>query len=557
MLKRVLFISSVLFGLVFFGVVRKCFADALAQLEQVETYKWYPSQAKAIYETILQDHPGTDYALKAQKNLVISYLSAKRNGQAQQTLDKLVEDFSGHSGLPEAFYDIARIYERSRKYDQAKSIYQQIIQQYPDSSFASKTQLAVPRMDVLSHIGSKNHNAAEAAIGSLITSFSGHSGLPSSLYDIARRYERAKKYEEAKGVYQQIIQQYPDSSTAGRARLAVPRINIFSLIESGNDSAAQAVNSLVTNFSGHSDLSEALYDIARRYESSKKYERAKNIYQQIINQFPDSSHAARAQLIVSKINIFSLIESGNYSSAQAAVDSLIADFSGHSYLPSVLYDIARRYEWSRKYEEAKSVYQQITQQYPESSYANKVQLGIPKCQILSYVDAREHSKALAAVDKLISDFRGDSRLPWAVSRIAKQYYTKAGQFESDGLADQAQDYFQKAIAIYEMVINESPGSTAAAEACYLAGNWYRKLGEYGKSTKYYERIVDDYSGYCMAWNALFLVGRNYENLERLGAISKSEANLKIKAAYERLLEKYPDCKAAKIARRWLSRHNSL
>jgi len=557
MLKQILFTYLVLFGLVFSEMAEECFADALAQLERVETYKWYPAQAEAIYQAIKKDHPGTDYALKAQKNLVISYLSAKRDDQAQQTLGRLIGDFSGHSGLPEALYDIARIYERSRKYEKAKSIYQQIIQQYPSSSFASKAQLGAPRMDVLSHISAKNHNAAQAAIDSLITSFSGHSGLSSTLYDIARRYERAKKYEEAKGVYQQIIQQYPDSSATGRAQLSVAKINIFSLVELGETRAAQAINSLVTNFSGHSDLSEALYDIAIRYERVKKYEEAKSIYQQIIQQHPDSSHASRAQLNILKMNISSFVESGNYTAAQAAIDSLTANFSGHSYLPSVLYDIARRYEWSRKYEEAKSIHQQITQQHPDSSYASDAQLGVPKCQILSYVDAGEHSEALAATDKLISDFSGDSRLPWVVSRIAEQYYIKAGQLEKEGLAYQAQVHFQKAIAIYEMVINELPASTATAEACYLAGNYYRKLGEYEKSTEYYQTVVDGYSGYRMAWNALFLIGRNYENLEKSGAIPKSEAEPKIKVAYEQLLEKYPDCKAAKIARRWLSRHNSI
>ena len=106
-------------------------------------------------------------------------------------------------------------------------------------------------------------------------------------------------------------------------------------------------------------------------------------------------------------------------------------------------------------------------------------------------------------------------------------------------------------------MNELPASIdATPHACCYAGDCYRKLGEYEKSIEYYERIVDDYSGDRMAWNALFLVGLNYEELKKSGSLWKSEADLKIKAAYQQLLEKYPDCKAAGHARRWLSRHNS-
>jgi len=552
MLKKVLFVAValLLFGLLLSTMVGEHFTteDVLTQLEQVETYKWYPAQAEAIYQTIAAEHPGTDYALKAQKNLVISYLSAKRQSDAQQTIDKLLGDFSKHSGLPAALYDIARIYERSREYEKAKVLYQQIIQQYPDDSYAGKAQLAVPRIDVLSHIESKNDNAAQTAIDSLITNFSGHSDLPSSLYDIARRYERAKRYEKAKSIYQQVIQQYPDSPSAGRAQLGVKRTNILSLVESGDNSAAQAIGSLIIDFPGHPDLSEALYDIANRYERAKKYEEAKSIYQQVIQQYPDSSHAGRAQLIIPKINIFSLIESGNYTGAQTALDKLIADFSGHSYLPAVLSEIARRYEKLDKYEEAKSIYQQIIQQYPDGSYAGDAEVKIVKNQILFLIDVGQTEAAQAAIDKLISDFRGYSHLPWALSRVAGWYYRKASlQLLENGVLDsQGRDCLQKAVAIYEMVINEFPGS-ATAELYRVAGDCYRKLGEYEKSIEYYRKVVNDYSGYRLVYHAQFFMAKCFEAWRDSGGLPVSQANPQVEQAYKLVVEKYPDCKWADSA----------
>ena len=46
-----------------------------------------------------------------------------------------------------------------------------------------------------------------------------------------------------------------------------------------------------------------------------------------------------------------------------------------------------------------------------------------------------------------------------------------------------------------------------------------------------------------------------KTLKHRGSL-RSQTDPKIKAAYEQLLEKYPDCSAARIARRWLNQYKS-
>jgi tetratricopeptide (TPR) repeat protein len=118
---------------------------------------------------------------------------------------------------------------------------------------------------------------------------------------------------------------------------------------------------------------------------------------------------------------------------------------------------------------------------------------------------------------------------------------------------QRKDYFRKAAGIYEKVTKELPESrTFVPQACYYAGDCYRDLGEYAKSILCYQKVVDSYPTYGMAWNALFMVGHIYQQMGESGLISKSEADVKTKTAYEQLLVKYPDCKVASIAQNWLS-----
>jgi len=168
--------------------------------------------------------------------------------------------------------------------------------------------------------------------------------------------------------------------------------------------------------------------------------------------------------------------------------------------------------------------------------------------------------AEAMINELIADYNDQPDLPRAVFKIGEEYYNKAFNTKGDPNSPDAkpEEYYRKALAVWERIIKElpDPNSTIAAHAYYFSAVCYRRLGRCEKAIEYYQKIVDNWPDYEYAWNALFLIGRSYEDLKESGVISKSQADPKIKAAYEQLLEKYPDCPAAKIAQRWLNRHNT-
>ena len=310
---------------------------------------------------------------------------------------------------------------------------------------------------------------------------------------------------------------------------------------------------MINGFQWHSGLSEALYDIAIRCERANSYELSEDIYRRIIQRFPDSVHAGKARLDASKLDILSLIKLEDSSSAQAALDSLITDYPGHVHLPEVLYPIARSYEDRGEYERAGHIYEQIVQQFPDSSHATKAQLDVQKSQILSCIDGENDRGAETAIDSLVDDFRGNQRLPWALNYIARQYYDEAQQLESEGFIEQAKDTGQRAMAIYEIIIEQLPPSSAVPEACYTAGGYYRQTGQYEKSVECFQIIADDYPGYHRAWNALFTIGDNYEKMSEEGLVSEAEAELVIQAAYHRLLAEYPACPVVEYVRSRLNR----
>ncbi len=452
----------------------------------------------------------------------------------------------------------AETYRRNGDYQQADAIFETIITNYPGTEVALRSQKGL----VIVYIQTQRIYDAEAALKKLTADFATYpepNDVAQALFGIARQYEWSAKYKDANKVYQQILDEQPQSWYVNRADLGAERTNIQYLITIGKDEkAASATDKLAVDFAGHADLPQTIFDIAKRYEWSHKYEQANELYLHFVRAYPDSPAAGKVPLTLLRTNIESLIAAGKETEAQGAIEKLISDYSKHPDLPGALEKIARKYEWTGRYERARSLYQQIAEQYPDSSYAGTARLEDLKVNILQLIEAGNDKAAQAGLDKLAADFKDSRSLALAVSRIAEQYQIIALRKENEGTAssEETGDYLSKAITIWERVINEYQDKVVVPQSCCYAGDCYRKLGEYEKSAECYRKVADYYPGNSKAWHALFMVGRNYEDLEKSGAISKSEAYVEIKAAYEQVIEKYPDCKAAKASKNWLNRHNS-
>ncbi|MHC4867871.1 MAG: tetratricopeptide repeat protein [Planctomycetota bacterium] len=376
--------------------------------------------------------------------------------------------------------------------------------------------------------------------------------------DLAEQHEDDRDYDQAEAVYKQIVADSPGSADAVRAQ---GRLAALYLIWRKQPQADRAYRELLAKFSEHSALPEALYEIASACERREEYERAGDLYQQVARQSTDSEFIDKAQLRAAKVNVLQLVESGNDPEAQAAMAQLIADFKDRDFanpnqLPDALYDIAKECQRAEEYSQARYLYRYILQHRPECGFARRSQFGLEALSIFSLGYTASSADVNTAVDNFAAKFAGQEDLPAAVYKIAVEYHMKAYRFVNKDLTEQAEGCFQNAALVFEMVANEFPGAGEVPKALRSAGDCHRKLGRYDESTRCFQKVVDDYPDFETAWNALFQIGRNYEDLKESGAISKSEADSKVRAVYEQLLRKHPSCPGAKHARRWLSRRNS-
>ncbi len=406
---------------------------------------------------------------------------------------------------------------------------------------------------VTSLIVKGDYAEAQAQTQQLVAKFSQKSELPETLFWIARKFGYYDRYEEEKSIYQQIIQNYPNSYYASKAKLGISRIAVLSRIKSQDYAGAKAaLDKLISDFSRHPDTPDTLCRIGQKYGWSERHEEEKNVYQQIIQNYPRSPFTNMARLSCAKANVQLLIMSQDYDAAKTALDKLTADFSQNPDLPQMLYWIAERYEWSGQFEQAKEIYRQIIQKYPDNTYANDSTIGIARADVTSLV-LQNDENADKALDKLIVDFSKNSELPKATLMIGEQCYNKGLSMEKQGLVTEAAGDYEKAAKIWDKLIDNLPACSLTSEASCRAGDcYYYKVGKQQEAIRCFQKAVDNNPEYENAGHAQIMIGRCWEDLKNRGAVDNKEADEQINAAYKRVITNYPNSKAAEDAKQRLS-----
>jgi len=161
------------------------------------------------------------------------------------------------------------------------------------------------------------------------------------------------------------------------------------------------------------------------------------------------------------------------------------------------------------------------------------------------------------IDILIADFNDHPELPTAIFILGEEYYNKAFNTKGDPNSPDArpEEYYRKALAIWERIIKELPPSAAYTPlAYYSVAVCHCDLGEYEKAINYCRKVVGNWPDCTRASHAQFLIAHCYEKLEKSGRIPTSEAAAQIRQACEKLLANYPDSQMTMGAYKLLKRY---
>jgi len=233
-----------------------------------------------------------------------------------------------------------------------------------------------------------------------------------------------------------------------------------------------------------------------------------------LNSFQNQGHA---DLIKSYLAL------GDDSGAEAAVEKLMADFSWSSYIARAIHDTAWEYRKLANYSRANELDQYVIDRWPEDVQAMWAKMDMAKTDIA----LGDYAAADKTVDILIADFNNHPEMPTAIFMLGEQYYNKAFTYENQGQTAEAKSHFQKAITIWQRIINELPQSSITPQAYYFAARCYETLGEYDYAANYFQTVIDNWPDYQFCDVAHFLLARCFENLANSGSIPKNEVAVMI------------------------------
>jgi tetratricopeptide (TPR) repeat protein len=513
-------------------------ANRFDGLERIE-------KAIELHKYNVDNFPNDENAMLSQIYIVYSCIGNVKDGNdtaVDAAIDKLTSVFSARPDLPRELYKIAGKFKGLKMLDKAYQYYQYVAENFSDNDHALMAQQQMVSLNL--KLG--DQAGASADVEKLIADFKEDENIAEAVSQVAKTYRANKKFTEAIELYNYVLENHPDDVFAIWAQVRITEINI----ELGVDEAIDAaVGKLRTEFSEHPLIGEALYTVAEYFSRAKKHDKSTELHQYNIAQHPEDMYAMRSQAKI----IASHIRNINESDADAAIEKLISVFSSQSTLPQEVYQVANIYKDAGQSSSAIRLYQRVSQTWPDDDSAILSQKGIAMINI----SLEHHAAVDAVIGAMIVDFNDRPLLPKALLEIGEQYYNIALRNKNKGLAVESQENFQKARAVWERIITELPPSPISPDVYFLSAENYVSLDQKKKAAVYYQKVVDNWPDYKYSWHSQYLVARIYKNLKRSGAMLESEANTKIKAAYERILQDYPESSAVHDARKWFNRNENL
>ena len=287
-----------------------------------------------------------------------------------------------------------------------------------------------------------------------------------------------------------------------------------------------------------------LFDGGIIYYNSGNYETAILTFQQLINDYPDSSYADDAQYYIAYINEKKF---GYYSKALLEYYELLISYPDSIWADDAQLGMGNCYYANGEYSNAIVEYQKVIDEYPDSPFHAFAQYYIGH----SYRNSYDFMQAVTEYNKVIENY------PESDYTAPAQYYIGYSYYQN-------QDY-NNAIIEFQKVINNYPDSTwpnsqgrlIAPCAQYYIGYCSRKLKQYDEAITAYQKVINDYPN--STWNdgrgippeAQYWIGDCYQSLgvkEENEIIQREKLDAAIQA-YLLVINNYPNstwCDASSI-----------
>lgn len=470
-----------LLGEVYAYIALGRYADAQASLFRLEEtflpYAREPSVifAKAVIELNRKNYQSAQKLFlqldtpEARFFLGKAYLYEGKTYMAASVFERLVKDYPGADFAEEAEFLAADSFFHAGDYDGAVAKYQAFLKKYPDSKLRSA---AVFRIGA-SQFNKKDYPSARSNFQSVIDRSPRDFFAPYAQYFIAESYLENKQTRDALFAYTKVTTAYPSSSVAPASAY---KLAWCQYLLGDYQQAAHSLDSFLILYPANALAKSAYYLKGAALLKLNKPDEAMRAFQSAVDLAPSSEVAEQALFMILRTEY----ERGSYNSILTSYQFIFKHLppAGSKWRALSLLYVAEAYMAMNLTDDARNIYTTIARIYPNDVSALYAQDGLVWCLALSG-DTEGAARAREKLKTLRAQFP-DAEQPTGADAMAL----------ADGNFNRKD--FEKAYQIYEAFASEHPADAYAPTALYRAGLALYRLRYYTQAVETWGRLSRAY-----------------------------------------------------------------
>ncbi len=481
------------------------------------------SKAEEQYKKIIELYPNSIYLPQAYYSLGWVYFETNQYEKAKETFLELIKYFPTNQLAEDTYFKIAECEFNLQDYKNAVGRFQEYNQIYPNSTRHAESYFFIAEsfyyledpLTAITYYAKSADKAYDSKLSLMSKVSMGWAYLKIGKHDLAKKsFEEALELSKQKGIMS-------DDVFLGLA-------NLYSETQE-YEKAREAYDSLIINFPNSKRIVEALLGKANIQYLLKDYPAAINTYQELINKYAKDKEYAE---VIEKTYFglaWSYLKNKNIDLSIKTFEEIKNKTDNKTVKISALTQIGDAYQDIEDFEKAIEIYDRLLKDFPESIYTDYVQYR----QGIALLKMDRTEAATISFQALQENF------PQSKYLNDVKYYLAVSNFKEEDWA--------KAKANIETFISSlTENNEFLAEAHYILALSNFNLNNFQEALKEFKYVADNYPGQSsLIKNSELNIAKTYYKL------NNSKEALK---QFRLLLFKYPKTNIAQESLSWLGDH---
>jgi tetratricopeptide (TPR) repeat protein len=216
------------------------------------------NEATQLYQYVIDHQPNDEYAMWSQKGLAAAAIDARDDQGAKDAIDTLKANYAKWPGYAAALSAVADNYRSRNQHAKARDLYMTAAVADPNDG----GNLWRPAGLAISSIALDDPNAATAALTRLMSRYRDDPALSGALYEVGDAFSKAKQFDKAAHVFDQVVAALPDSNAVALSAIGLGLIQV----RQGNEAAGDAIfRKVLTDYADNPGLPRAVLVFGQEY----------------------------------------------------------------------------------------------------------------------------------------------------------------------------------------------------------------------------------------------------------------------------------------------------